>query len=236
MIAAIIIGCILLAVVSALSLRIKITVTYKDEVALYVSTLFFRIKLYPRKKKQKGPHSMSRKRAARIRERLQEKEERKRLRKEQKKQEKSEANKAKKDKPNFSDVLDTVDTVRDIALAVVRTSLGHLRVDLARFHITVATGDAATTAVIYGAVCEALEILFAVLEDVKGFRSPKTKDLSVNYDFLEEQTKIDIKLSFSMRVWHGIHIALSGLIKYIARLVKKQANAPMPLQPNSKKQ
>ena len=104
------------------------------------------------------------------------------------------------------------------------TALGkffkYLRVDLARFHINVATGDAATTALAYGAVCDALTHLFVILEPLRGFDLPDNRDISVEADYLSEKTTADIKLSFSLRVWHILIIALVTFIKVTKHMVK----------------
>ncbi|MBQ2999094.1 MAG: DUF2953 domain-containing protein [Clostridia bacterium] len=91
---------------------------------------------------------------------------------------------------------------------------------MARVKIKVATGDAATTAVAYGAACTALNILLPVLAEVKNFSLPREKDFSVEPDFLGETPELDVKLSFSLRVWHVFSVALGALKKFLAHKAK----------------
>ncbi len=216
----IILACILLFTSLALSLKVKVTIEYKDELSLYVSTLFVKAKILPKKEKKRGPHSMSKSRAEKIRRKLREKAQKKKQRQLAKKASKKQEKTGEKSKRSFEDILDVISAVKDIVSTTIGKFFGHLRVDIARFHINIATGDAATTAIAYGAVCDALLHLFCILEPLRGFDLPKTKDISVQADYLSEQTTADIKLTLSIRVWHTLHIAIATLIKVIAHMDK----------------
>ena len=221
-----IIGCIILFFAFILSLRAKITVEYKDEVRLFLRVLCFRIKILPKKQKKKGPFSMSEKKAKKIKEQLRRKALKKKLKKQKKKAEKQQEEQARKagtkKKKSLSEILDIVSMVKDIAMAVIKKFFGHLRIDLARLKITVATGDAATTAIAYGAICDAALHLFHVLEPVKGFDLPESRDISIDVDYLSESTSVDIKISFALRVWHVFHVAFAALGQLIAHMVRNK--------------
>ena len=73
MTALIVIGCILLFFIFLFSLKATITIAYCEEVILSVKVLFLRIRILPKKEK-KGPRSMSRARAERIRQKQAKKE------------------------------------------------------------------------------------------------------------------------------------------------------------------
>lgn len=221
MTALIIIGCILLFFVFLLSLKATITIAYADEVTLSVRVLCFKIKLLPKKEK-KGPHSMSRRKAARIRAKARKKAQKKReaaLAKEEAKKQKKQAAKAKP-KKSMSEILDTISLIRGIAAEVIRRFFKHLRIDVARVKVKVATGDAATTAIAYGAACTALNVLLPVLYEVKNFSLPKEQDFSVEPDFLGDTPELDVKLSFSLRVWHVFHVAFGALGKFLKHKAK----------------
>ena len=223
MIALIILGCIVLFFAFLLSLKATVTIAYSDDdLTLTLRVLGIRIRLFPRKQKR-GPRSMSKKKAERIRlkekKRAQKRREAARAKAEEKKRRK-EAAKARKKKKSMSEILDTLHLVRSIAGEVIRRFFRHLRIDVARVHIKVATGDAATTAVAYGAACTALNMLLPVLSDVKNFSMPSEKDFSVEADFLGDTPTLDVKLSFSLRVWHVFSIALGALKKFLAHKAK----------------
>lgn len=226
MVALIVTGCILLFFALLLSLKATLSIVYNGEVALYLKVLFVRIRLLPKKDKKKGPHSMSVRKAKKIKEKILSKEEKKRqkkLEKQRKKQEEKEARASgKTKKKSVSEILEIIRDVTDIVKAVTKTFFGHLKVKVTRLHITVATGDAATTAIAYGAVCDALLHLFAILESVDGVSLPGRKNVSVNADYLSDSSAFDIKVSFSLRVWHVLHVGAVALIKLVGYLLKKQ--------------
>jgi hypothetical protein len=165
---------------------------------------------------------MSRRKAERIRAKARKKAQKKRdaaLAKAEAKKQKKEAAKGKP-KKSMSEILDSVSMIRGIAAEVIRRFFKHLRIDVARVKIKVATGDAATTAVAYGAACTALNILLPVLSEVKNFSLPREKDFSVEPDFLGETPELDVKLSFSLRVWHVFSVALGALKKFLSHKAK----------------
>ena len=84
-----------------------------------------------------------------------------------------------------------------------------------------ATGDAATTAIAYGAVTQAVNLLFPLLEQVKNFSFPKERDIDIVADFAGEGMEADIKISVSLRVWHLFHVAFGALFTAIKHFVKK---------------
>ena len=113
MTALIIIGAILLFFVFLLSLKATVTIAYADELTLSVRVLFLTIRLLPKKEK-KGPRSMSRRKAERLRRKARKKAQKKReaaLAKEEEKRKRKEAAKGKP-KKSMSEILDTVTMIR----------------------------------------------------------------------------------------------------------------------------
>ena len=197
-----------------LSLRGVITISYSDELSLVVRVLFIKINLLKKKESKRRSHSMSRKKSDRIEKKLHQKQEKKRLKKERKK-EKKESSREDSKKSSFTEIIDTVNLTASVIKTALGGFFGHLRVDVARFKITVATGYAASTAIAYGAVSQAVSYLLAILKSNKNVRGINKADVDIVCDFLGERSSADIKLSFSLRVWHILHIALISLLKLI---------------------
>ncbi|MBO5203068.1 MAG: hypothetical protein J6B72_00435 [Clostridia bacterium] len=222
-----VIGCIILFFAFIGALKAKITVEYNDEVRLSVRVLCFKIKILPKKEKKSGPFSMSEKKAKKIKESLRKKALKKKLKKQKKKQEKQQKKELEKTQPkkkkSLGEILDMIAMVKDIVAVVLKRFFGHLRIDLARLKINVAMGDAASTAIAYGAICDALVHLLPLLESVKGFDTPKAQDIDVRADYLAESLTADVKISFSLRVWHVFHVAFAALWVLIKHLFKAKA-------------
>ena len=204
---------ILLFFVFLLSLKATVTICYADEVKLYVKVLFLKISILPKKKKY-WKSSMSAKKAKKIREGRKKKAEKDRIAKKEKaiKKEQKKLEKAKKPKKSMSEILDLVQLICHLVSAVIRRFFHHLRIDVARLRVKVATGDAATTAIAYGAVTQSINVLFPLLESVNTLSLPKKEaDLSVEADFLSDTPELDVMFSFSLRVWHLFSVAFSAL-------------------------
>ena len=202
-----------------LSLRGIVTIEYADELALSVRVLFIKIKILPKKEGGKRVRSMSRKKSDRIERKLKQKADKKRLKKEQKKEKKKSEEKEKK-KTSVSDILDTVNLATSVAKAALGSFFGHLRVDVARFKIRIATGDAASTAIAYGAVSQTVAYLLAIFKNSKRVRGLKKAEMDIVCDFLGDSSSADIKISFSLRVWHLFHLAFASLISLIKHKLK----------------
>ena len=215
-----VIGCIILFFALLLSLRISIVITYKENLKAYLRILFFKIRLYPKNEKKRGPHYRSKRKADKIWAQHKADEKSKHMQKLKKKRQKS---CLKNIKQTVSDVLETLGLLKDLLSTLVSRIFKYLKIKLARMKINVATGDAATTAIAYGAVCEAVSVLLAILEPIDGFSTPSKKEVAVYADYLSENTTVDIKIILSVRVWQAIHVAIATLNTYVNQLASKKA-------------
>ena len=220
---------ILLLVALLLLLKFKITIAYHEEFSLTVGIGLLRLRILPPKKKKKGgARSMSAAKARRIQKRLARRKagwEKLKARfmkkKPSKKTDESAQTELKPKQMTVSEILDLLDMVRKVVLAVVKRFLKHLRVDVARMRIRIATGDAALTAVAYGTVTQSVNVLLPILRTVKNFGLPKTTNLDIQPDFLADSSQVDICISFSIRTWQMIHIGLDALLSLIKHYFEK---------------
>ncbi len=221
-----IIGLILLFFVFLFSLRAVITIGYSDELSLSLRVLFIKIKLLPKKKSGKRVRSMSKKKSEKIKLKKQQKADKKAEKKRLSKQKKDEEKRQKKkEKKSIGEIIDTVDLVLVLVKVILKRFFGHLRVDVARFRIKVATPDPATTAIAYGTVSQTVAYLFEILRNNKNVRGLQKADIDISTDFLSDTPTADIKLAFSLRVWHVFHIALSALASLIKKKISQQQKA-----------
>lgn len=226
-----VLGIIALFLIFLLSIKATVTIIYCGEVRLYVKVLFLKIKILPAKKK-KYPKSMSAKKARKIKAKREKKLLKKARKKAEKKKAKEEQKRAekkgeiKKEKKSAGEILDIVWLVSNLIKAVIGKFFSHLRIKVARIRLKIATGDAATTAITYGAITEAINVLFPLIDQIKTVKTPQNKDIDISADFCSEESEIDIEVSFALRVWHLFSIifaALGKLIKYIFKTVKRKA-------------
>ena len=212
----IICGAILLFLIFLLLLKVTLTVSYAGEVELWVRVLFFKIRIIPEKKKRYR-RSMSAKKAEKIKQRrlkkLRKKLEKKRAKDEEKQSATHEDGARTKEKKTPAEILDIIHLVCSLVSKVVGKFFK--RIKLARINMKIATEDAATTAITYGAVTQAINVLFPLLDSVKTFKFPYNKDINIYADFCSEETEIDIRIDFALRVWHVLHVAIVALVELI---------------------
>ena len=221
-------------------MKIKVIIEYKDEVALTVCIYGIPIRILPMKKRRVKP--MSAKQAAKIRERrrkaaelkakkkaekAKKKAEKKRKAIEKKKREKSspearrKAREAKKRKKAESATLEeNLDLVKKILAFFFSRLFRHLRIDVTRIHIIIGSDEAAKTAITYGIAVQAVAYILALLDKVSNVRGLRKRDVYVDTDFLSEEIKVDIKIAFSIRLWHIFHLAFGTLRRLIANRLR----------------
>jgi hypothetical protein len=214
----IICGAILLFLIFLLLLKVTITVAYAGEVELCVRVLFVKIRIIPGKKKRYR-RSMSAKKAEKIKQKrlkkLRKKLEKKSAKDAEKESAKREAAAEPKEKKTPQEILDIIHLVCNLVSKVVSTFFKHLRIKLARINIKIATEDAATTAITYGAVTQAINVLFPLLDNIKTFKFPQNRDINIYADFCSDEAEIDIRIDFAIRLWHVLHVAIVALVQLV---------------------
>lgn len=210
----IIIGCILFIILSLLSTRIKIKLDFAGKLRVELRYLVFHFRLYPKK--------LTPKRVIRA----------------QKKQRKKVSRKAEistgsvkgsapqtgnavqqKEKPSPMAVFRLV---WHILRSVYRKFPGCFCLHLNRCVIVIAGKDAADTAIRYGAArsgvawfCELLETAFTV-------KTTKKSVLSVDADFIGNESRIDLSVLLSARVFSLVDLLIRIFVAYLRR--------PLPLK------
>ena len=211
----IVILAILFLLVLLLALRVRLVITCGEAVRLRLLFLCFSVTLFPRQKKRVR-FSKHTPKGVEKRKRRAEKKRAKKAQKAEKKAKKDALDAAKKaHEPKGKPTLrDNLALARALVSALVRKTNKHLRLTAARLHIRVATGDAATTAVLYGSVSASLAYLLAALDRVTDLKA-KPRDVSVFADYLADKPAVDMKLVFSMRVWGALSLLFSAAITFL---------------------
>lgn len=89
------------------------------------------------------------------------------------------------------------------------------------FDLTVASGDAATTAIRYGSICSVVYSICGMLESTYNFDAKKIK---VTADFTSEQMKLELKSVIKVRLIHLINFALSSVFSIIKMKIGEVKN------------
>ena len=230
---------IILAIVGFLafiaSIRFKITIEYNESLCVYLRILqIFRIAITPRKEKKIKISDYSEKAMTKKQKAMAAREAQKAQKKQAKKQQKLEKKKYKKEHPeefqHERTLSENISLIIDIVKVLLRRFFKHLRIDLARIHISIAGKDAAQTAILYGVVCQSVAYLVELLNRFKTVSTPDYSDISVTPDWVGEKIKIDVKISFSMRIGQLFdilgHVAWRAIKRLFHDMKKKKDSLP----------
>ena len=216
----IVVGAVILFFSLLLFLRIRLTLTLKDEVSVTLHVLCLRFRLFPKRKKI-DPKRYSAKRAAKIAKKKAKKaaKAKKKAAKRKKQHTPTDPQQEEEKKATLSEKLRLL---RALCAALFRRTHKHLRLHAARLHICVATDDAAKTAVLYGAVCQTLAYLLALLDRISRLKAVEP-EVAVRADYLSEKSTADVKVVVSLRVGGALLILCSAALAYIrAKLDQKR--------------
>lgn len=101
--------------------------------------------------------------------------------------------------------------VRDVLGALFVKLWRYFRVRIKNFHITVATADAAQTAMMYGVICGYGDAIMKILGKALDFKIEKGARVGADIDYLSEEMKIDAEIDISISVG-GVFRYLFGII------------------------
>lgn len=237
MTALIVIGIIALLIAGIMLIRATVYIEYRDEVKLTVAVAGIKIKILPKKEpKAVNINDYSPKKFKKLLKKK-EKQERKKLLRQKKKDEKKKAKKlAKKqakeqkkkglaeahEKPKAS-LLENIALIKDI-VAVFFSRFGkRFRIKVVRLNLTVASEDAATTAIMYGAALMGVRGILEILDRVTNLDYAKSSEVNVYVDYLSDKPTADVSLSFGLRVWHLFDILFALARKFLSHLIKRKS-------------
>lgn len=195
---AILAGLILLVVVFILIAKVSITIAFCDDEGfmILVSLLGIKIVRFPAKEKKVKLSDYSPKKP-------------KKKKKPAPKKKKAEPQ-PEKPKKKLS-VTHILNIVKELLHDFFGSYSRQIVVKVAKLHIRVATDDAASTAVLYGAVIQGVSYILAILDGINDLKPLKEKDVCVVPDFTSGQFTADIKIV--LRV--PIRIAVPIVIKLL---------------------
>ena len=206
-------------IAAILCLRVSVRIGVDENFSLIAGVGFIKLRIFPAKEKKL---KLSDYRIDKFRKR----EEKKRLAAEKKK-----AKKAKKSAPaeqkaasqlagksvekEKRDIPALISKLTRVAGVFLKRFGKHLRIDLRKLNIIIATGDAAQTAIIYGAVIGAVQNLYALLVNSGTLRTTKKSELFVEPDFLSEKMRVEVDLRFSFMIWQLFDMAIRAGVEIL---------------------
>ena len=162
--------------------KIKINLSYVNDLTVSVKVAFVRLTVYPIKEKGEKPVKKAAKR--------------------------QKTEKAKRARP---DLRKTVAVIKDTVIELLRKFKKYIRVEKYSLKILVATPDAAKTALLYGAVSATAGVTLAAVVSHKNKTRKKENIISkVESDFIGEEFEVAVDIILSIRVWQALSAAVTG--------------------------
>ncbi len=215
------------------TVRIKVSLEFKDEIRLWVSFLGIRYTILPRKPKKYKlsnytPEKIAKRdrKAAEIAAKKAEAAAKKKAEKAAKKRKKKamgtkltgkQKRAALREKlAKWPDIDDALDLFLSIMKTLFTSFLGRFHFHFTRIRISVGSDNAAKTALLTTTISSAIEPVLYMIERHSNLHVSKNADICVYPDFLSEKTRFDVKLAFSMSIgsflWVIIKTAVPGVV------------------------
>lgn len=206
-------------------IRISIRLCLDDDIRLTLHVLGLTFRLYPKRQAVRlGRYSY--RKMQKWRSRQQEKKDKAEAKAERK------ADRSGKAKEPGERFLAKLRNYQDLVKTFFRSFSKHFRIRIAKFHIRVGSDDAAKTALLYGAVAQAVSYIAGAVERFTNLRLKRGSEILVEADFVGDSIKADLILDLSLRVWHLLAILLRAALAFFKQQIRKAVKETAP----SKKQ
>ena len=205
----------------------KLRITCNQKVTVVISVFGFSFRLFPRKQEQeeaasrnlarcRNPERVLRKELRRQRREIAKacKKKQKAAKKAARKQAKKEQKKALASTQPKPNLIDNLSMISALIQKLYEMTHGKLKVRVRKMHISVATGDAAKTAILYGAVLQSASYLLQLIQThfIEIERKPGAMEIFA--DYLSDRSHVDIDLVFRIRLIRAARIAIGVLRAY----------------------
>ncbi len=235
------------------TVRVRVTIEMKDELTLTVLAFGIKLKILPKKPKkyklgnytlkkiakrdQKAAEAAAKKAVKKA-----EKKKKKAADKQQKKAEAAKLTKAQKKaikqkkKASRPPLPDMVSLLLRILKLFFSGLFGKFHFHVAKLHIGIGTGDAATTAILWCAVSTGLKPVLMFLDKHSNLHGMKNADIRITANYLSEEITTDMKLGFSTSLGGILGVLFRAGFSFIFGWIKIKPSPPSEPKPAAKKE
>lgn len=239
MTALIVIGCILGFFVLLFCVRVRVNIKMKDELKLSVIAFGVKIKILPKKPKKYNLKKYTLKKIQKRDEKAALKAKKKEEAKAKKKKEKEEKKKAAKaltkeqkkaikakKKASRPPIPDMISLFKEVIGLFFGTFFSKLHFHVAKIKIKVGSSDAATTAVLHGAICAALGPTLVFIDRHSNLHTKRNYIIYIEPDFTSDKIDMDIDLGLSLSLGGVLSAAIKAGFKFIMGWTKIKPTPP----------
>lgn len=177
-------------------------IIYEDNLKIFIRVLFVKYTIFPQKKAKF--------------------DERKYAKKHSKKDEPPKPQiKHKGDIEKNHTLLDKLNLIKEILSVFLKSFSKYINVRIKKLYIRVASNDAAQTAILYGAVSAIVANILELIDSYTNLKSLKKGTVSVEPDFIANESDIGINISLSISVLGALVTLAKTFWKYAILKNKK---------------
>ncbi|MBQ3490338.1 MAG: hypothetical protein IJA86_07090 [Clostridia bacterium] len=199
------------------SVPFHVTVSLQESVSVMARVLFLKIPIFPRPKSTKKKPKNKKQADQKTKKEKKPKKDKKQKKEKNKKEENGDEQKKKPKKK--IDIVFWVRLLLDVVTALFKKLGRNFKIRVHAYEICVASEDAAKTAVMYGTVQTLSETLFLRLEKAINFKIVKNAPFGVYVNFLEEKSKANVKIDFSISLGGIFGIVFGVIFAFIRSFV-----------------
>ena len=204
--ALVIVFSILAALLLLLLAKLRITLSYGDELSLSARYLLFRFSLYPRKRRRKKPTKTVKKKKS---------SETATTKATDKKGASSE--KKPKRRLSFGDIRFLLRILRETLAKILDKASRHVRITVRELRVTIGgERDAAAAAIEYGLVSQTASYLLAYLDHTGFLKPPRAEAIDLRVNFTERGHTLAARIEVSCPVIFLIPLLFSSLAQALA--------------------
>lgn len=208
MIALYIIAAIVLLLLAIAILPVSLTLKYNEEIALRLSVMSICLKEYPKKKKKIKISDYSKKATSK--------------KKKQKAKKPTAPTKSQaSEQPRKKGLLENLELIKELLTVIISGVWGNVKIKASKMLITVATDDAAKTAMLFPAVNAAVLGIVTYLDNQSKLVGLDKSNIAVRADFTAQKFTADIEFIFSLRLWQILKILFAAALKYASQKIKR---------------
>ncbi|MBQ7337696.1 MAG: DUF2953 domain-containing protein [Clostridia bacterium] len=136
-------------------------------------------------------------------------------------------------KQKVAKLTDTLSLITSLIDALHERLFRSTHIHVHRLAIRIGTDDAAKTALLYGVICPAAELLLEALHHSANLHLHHPEQMSVQPDFVNNTFHIELDIRLQMRVVHALSLGLRALIHIISHKQSRHVQGAAHRLPNT---
>lgn len=188
-----VLGAILLLIGLILSIKIKMIFAYDSSFYVYVSILFFKIRIFPSKEKKKSKKSEKKK----------------------KKRNPAQVSAPKpKEKLRASQITKIISIMSHTLIGLLKDFFGKIHFKFIKIYADIGCDDASKTALAYGSITQSVAYFIELLDNVSNVNVSSSSSIDIRSNFISQKSEFELNCLLYIRVISLFSVGIKALKAY----------------------